>query len=129
MFVSLAAHAAQSITFTPFAIDGSFSDVHQHRGDLPDLFDAFSFALPSRGYMNVPASIGLTTTDNNIDLWSVLFAGHAFDVTRSAKYEIRDLPRDSRNPGLPALTIIGNDVGCAGSCLGILAFSTSQAPS
>lgn len=120
------AHAAQSITFTSPAADGSFSGMFGDTGvsNAPgtnSFTDTFTFTLPAGVTSSTISSTFTSDPSNNIDFTSVTLDGTPFTVGSTGQNEFQFLNGLSVN-GLQTLVVAGTSGG-NGSYSGAIDFS------
>jgi hypothetical protein len=120
-----AAHAVQTISFTPPAADGSFSGAFSNVGVAsPSFTDVFNFTFPTAGIVNGTISSSFTAANNNIDFTSVTLNGKAFDLVSFGKFEYRELA-DTLFAGGPQTLIVSGTAGTAATYSGTLSFTSA----
>lgn len=122
--VAPAAHAAQSISLSPPAPDGSISGSFQNVAIPAGSFsDIFNFNLPSAGELNATiSSIFRQALNNNVDFTSVTLNGQAFTIGSTGNVEFRFLNGLAVNAG-PQTLVVNGSSGGNGSYAGTLSFA------
>lgn len=124
-----AAFAAQSISFSPPAADGSISGTFQNEGINAGSFsDSFSFSYPSAGLGGATiSSIFSVNQNNNVDFTSVTLNGTALNIGVTGDVEFRFLNNLPVPAGLQSLLVTGTSGG-NGSYAGTLSFGAVPEP-
>lgn len=123
-----AANAAQSISLSPAAPDGSISGSFQNVAIPGGSFsNIFNFTLPSAGDLNATiSSIFRQAQNNNVDFTGVTLNGQALTIGSTGNVEFRFLNGLGVNSGPQTLAVNGSSGG-NGSYAGTLSFAPQLA--
>jgi PEP-CTERM motif len=126
LLVAPAAYAAQEISFTPPAVDGSISGTFGNVGLAEGAFeDTFTFNWPSNGTGGATISSVFSSALTDVNFTSVTLNGKEFDILSTGSVEFRKL-EDLLLPVANTLVVKGWSGG-SGSYSGTLAFAPTAA--
>ncbi len=124
LLASPAAYAAQMITLSPPAPDGSISGTYQSTSIAAGAFtNIFNFSFPENGIANATvSSIFSVAENNNVDFTSVSLNGVEYEVGTTGNVEFRFIRGLDVVAGLQTIVVNGISGG-NGAYAGTIAFA------